>query len=359
MRIGIDGRVLSKPNPTGVTRYARKLLSRLAVDADCVVFGCTPAESGLGSRARENVEWIDRSVPPEGGLRGHLWGQTVLPRLVRRYDVDLFHVPAGVPPIAAPVPVVTTIHDVSPIAHPEWFSRRYAWFYRLMTPLSIRSSDRLVAVSEFTADEIADRYRTARAKTTVVHNGVTEPHSGSAPDCALSPGEFHLFVGARTPRKNFDGLLRGYECYRSIADDPLDLALVGPDRNIFGETPLLDTTGIRDLGYVSEPELGWLYRNAKSFLYPSLYEGFGFPVLEAMSVGTPVVTSGRGATAEVADDAAVLVDPTDPNDIARGIQQAECTAADLAQRGCRRAAAFDWETTATETRSVYREVLDA
>ncbi|MGM0717521.1 MAG: glycosyltransferase family 4 protein, partial [Halobacteriota archaeon] len=235
----------------------------------------------------------------------------------------------------------------------------YAWFYRLMTPLSIRSSAQVIAVSAFTATELADRYRPARTKTTIVHSGATEPPTGSDPDCALSPEAFHLFVGARTPRKNFDGLLRGYGRYRSIADEPLDLAVVGPDRDIFGETPLLDTAGIRDLGYVSESTLGWLYRNAKSFLYPSLYEGFGFPILEAMSVGTPVVTSDRGATAEIADGAAVLVDPTDPSDIARGIRDAETTAADLAQRGRRRAAAFDWETTAAETLSVYREVLDA
>jgi glycosyltransferase involved in cell wall biosynthesis len=227
-------------------------------------------------------------------------------------DLDVFHTPAGQPPLVASVPLVTTIHDVSPITHPEWFSTPYAALYRILTPLAIRASDRVLTVSEFSRDEIVRTCPAAAGKTIAVPNGVRpRDPSGGIPVEGLDTGEFLLFVGANNPRKNIETLIGAYREYRRRASSPVDLALAGPNNDVFAELNLPTVEGVRTLGFVSDDELTWLYHNAAAFVFPSLYEGFGLPILEAMSAATPVITSNRGAMAEVAGDAARLVDPTD------------------------------------------------
>jgi len=177
-------------------------------------------------------------------------------------------------------------------------------------------SDQIITVSEFTADEIASQYQPAREKISPIYNGVTPPPSGGCtPDEELTSEWFLLFVGSINPRKNLDGLLNAYRRYRDRAANPLPLVLVGPSRDVFSSTELSLKHGVHMFGFVSDEQLGWLYRNASALVYPSLYEGFGLPILEAMSVRTPVLTSDRGAMAEVAGDAAYIADPSDPNEI--------------------------------------------
>ncbi|WP_101296769.1 glycosyltransferase family 4 protein [Halegenticoccus soli] len=364
MRIGINARALTKPNPAGVSRYTRKLIAALAEkegsDTEFVLFGVNSVPDKLD--AHDNVTSAGVPAPAHSGPRAHLWEQVVLPRKLGRADVDVFHTPAGQPPVLARIPLVTTIHDISPVVHPEWFSRSYAALYRVLTPLAVRVSDRIITVSRFARDEIIDRYPQAAGKTVAVHNGLTPPPEDvpiedALPVEGIQPSEYILSVGSMNPRKNLRRLVDAYGRYRKRVADPASLTLVGPTKRVFADAAFEPGEGVQTLGFVSDEELGWLYRNAATFAFPSLYEGFGLPILEAMSAGAPVVTSDRGAMAEVAGDAACLVDPTDIDSIAEGLERtlSNTTYRDrLVQRGRERAKMFTWDRTARQTAAVYK-----
>jgi len=363
LRVGINARSLAKPNPTGVSRYTRNLLIALTARSDeieYVVFGIDSLPDEIAADERP-VKLAD-SAPIHSGPRAHYWEQFVLPRRLSRYDVDVFHTLGGQPPLLTREPLVTTIHDISPITHPEWFTRKYATLYRTLTPLAIRVSNQIITVSEFTADEVASRYPSAKKKTTSIYNGVTPPPSGGCtPDEELTSEQFLLFVGSINPRKNMDGLLSAYRRYRDRVTNPLPLVLVGPSRDVFASTGLSSKEGVHVFGFVPDKQLGWLYRNASAFVYPSLYEGFGLPILEAMSVRTPVLTSDRGAMAEVAGDAAYLADPSNPSEVATGIERIagdDALTRDLVEAGKRRATLFTWEHTAEQTVNTYERAAD-
>jgi len=232
----------------------------------------------------------------------------------------------------------------------------------VLTPLAVLASDRIITVSEFARDEVVNVYPTAAGKTTAIYNGVTpRDPTDVEPVNSLSPGQFLLFVGSVNPRKNLSGLLRAYRQYRQQTDDPRSLVLVGPDDDVFASTNLPAVNGVRRLGYTSEAKLTWLYDRAALLVFPSLYEGFGLPILEAMSAGTPVVTSDRGAMAEIADDAAHLVDPTESTAIASGIQDVlddDEYQETLSQRGKSHSAQFSWARTARCTLEVYQEAIN-
>lgn len=372
-RIGVNARALTKPNPAGVSRYAANLLSALAErerrgddGAEYLLFGVERVPEEL--RGYDCVRSAGEPAPAHSGLRAHRWEQFELPRAIRGRDLDAFHTPAGQPPLLADpladAPLVTTIHDISPITHPEWFSTGYAALYRALTPLAVRASDAILTVSGFARDEIVDAYPAADGKTVAAYNGVTPPPEGgedaAVPD--LDGEAFLLFVGSANRRKNLKTLLDAYRRYRTRTDDPAPLALVGPERDVFAdpESGYDGGDGVRTLGFVSDERLGWLYRNATAFVFPSLYEGFGLPIVEAMSVGTPVVTSDRGAMAEVAGEAAHLVDPLDAAAMADGVDRVtsdEAYRERLRERGRERAAAFTWDRTAERTRDVFGRVV--
>ena len=369
IRVGVNARVLGKSDLEGVIRYTRRLLDALAAcEADrsgergfrYLLFGIEEVPEFL--REYDSVTCAGEPAPEHSGPRAHLWEQATLPGAVSRSDVDVLHTPAGNPPLLAGVPQVTTVHDISPVTHPEWFSREYAALYRVLTPLTVRRSDRLITVSQFSRDELVGEYARAEGKTVSVHNGQVPPDA-TASDAVprLEDRRFLLSVGSDNPRKNLDGLLAAYRLYRERVDDPVSLVLAGPTRDIFAGERVEAGEGVETLGFVSDERLGWLYHHADAFAFPSLYEGFGLPILEAMSAGTPVVTADRGAMAEVADGAACRVDPTDPDALAGGIERVlhdREYRADLVENGRSRAATFTWERTARETAEVYRAVAD-
>lgn len=366
LRVGINARALEKPTPGGVSRYTHSLLNGLAEqdrDMTLFLFGVRSLPPSLSNAPV--IRNADAPAPAHSGARAHLWEQLQLPRRLGEYDLDVFHTPAGQPPLLASVPLVTTIHDISPISNPEWFSKEYAALYRVLTPVAVRRSVRLVGVSEFTRNELVDAYPRAAGKTVAVPNGVRAlPESDAPPDADLDAGSFLLFVGSTNPRKNVSTLLKAYRLYRrrESESDPLELALAGPDRDVFASADVPRVEGVRPLGFVSEEVLAWLYRNAAAFVFPTLYEGFGMPILEAMAAGTPVVTADRGAMAEVAGDAAALVDPRRPEDVADAIERVlddPAYRARLVETGRARAETFTWDRTARLTADVYREAAEA
>lgn len=366
MRVGINARNLAKPHVEGVIRYTRMLVRALAEreadrrSVEYVLFGIDALPDEL--RGYDSLSSAGGPIPKHSGPRAHLWEQLVLPTLLARHDIDVFHTPSGLPPLRATVPQVTTIHDISPVTHPEWFSPWYAALYRVLTPIAVRRSDHIITVSSFARDEIVAEYPRALGKVTAVYNGVTKPSDdATTPIEELGPEPFLLFVGAANRRKNVATLLDAYRTYRSRVADPASLALVGPEGDHFARTEYDATDGVHLLGFVSDEQLAWLYHSAAAFVFPSLYEGFGLPIIESMSVGTPVITSDRGAMAEVAGDAACLVDPLDPDALTTEIERVLGDAdyrERLRARGHERAGEFTWERTAERTATVYREVAN-
>jgi alpha-1,3-rhamnosyl/mannosyltransferase len=205
-----------------------------------------------------------------------------------------------------------------------------------------RAARLVIAVSEHTKRDVVELLGVTEERIRVVPNGVGEPFS---PEGAAEDGDYVLAVGTVEPRKN---LARLAEATRSLG---VELRVVGAPG--WGSVEL--GAGVRRLGRVPDDELARLYRGARCLAYPSLYEGFGIPILEAMASGTPVVTSRGGATEEVAEGAAVLVDPLDPAAIAAGIEEAAARRDELVRAGLEHAREFSWAETARRTVEVYRE----
>lgn len=360
--VGVNARVLGKPEPTGTGRYTSYILDMLSdqfsEEVEFILFGLDKATPSLANYGNLRIA---PEPAPHSGLRAHTWEQICLPLALRDYDLDILHTPAGAPPLGN-VPSVTTIHDISPIVHPEWFSTKYVALYRVLTAHAVRTTDRIITVSGFARDEIVERYPKARGKTVSIHNGATpRDWNESEPAKALDGQEFFLFVGAMNPRKNLQTLVKSYREYREQVSEPVALALAGPKRDVFESERLPRIDGVQTLGFVPEAQLTWLYQNAMGFVFPSLYEGFGLPILEAMSAGTPVITSDRGAMAEVAGDAALLVNPECRWSLTNALKRLATDdelRARLAAQGPSRAAKFTWERAAEETMQVYRAVAN-
>jgi len=324
MNVALDVTPLAQTR-AGTARYLRALLPRLEREVG------VERLSGF-SRGRAGTLWLDLA-----------WYPHVLPHRARRADV--LHCPTYRGPIRSPVPLVVTVHDVAvfrlPGAFPAW-TRTYS---RLAVPRVLGAARRIIAVSEFTASELEELLRLPRERIRVVPNAVDPIFT---PDGPRPAGDYVLTVGTLEPRKN---LPRTIEATRALG---LELYVVGA-RGWGGVAA--GGAGVRWLGEIPDGELASLYRGALCVAYPSLYEGFGIPVVEAMACGTPVVTSAGGATEEVAGGAAVLVDPLDAAGIASGIEEAIARREELRRLGLERARATSWDESARRTLDVYREAL--
>lgn len=277
-----------------------------------------------------------------------------LPRLARR-SARLLHTQYVVPP-GLRGPAVVTVHDLSFEHHPEWMAPHDRMVFRALVPRAVRAAARVLTVSEFTKTDIVERYGADPDRVVVTHNGVDPRFS---PDGAVARREpYLLFVGALQPRKD---LVTALEALARLPDAP-PLLVVGPAKRRAGEVDAaIDRLGLRSrvelLGHVDADQLAALYRGAAALVFPSRFEGFGLPVLEAMASGAPVVTTTASALPEVAGDAAVLVPPRDPAALAEGIDRALGNAAVLRAAGLARARQFSWGALAARTLEVYEEVL--
>jgi glycosyltransferase involved in cell wall biosynthesis len=291
----------------------------------------------------EGVELVRLALHGRGRaatvLRDAVWYPLGLPRQVRRERLDVLHCPTFRGPSASPVPLVVTVHDLAVLRHPETFNlwtRRYSRHY---VPRVVQAARIVIAVSEFTKRELVALLSTPEGKIRVIPNGVAPLFQ---PDGPAADGDYVLTVATLEPRKN---LTRAREA----------ALLAGRQLRVAGERGWGRVQHDGWVGRVSDERLAELYRGARCLLYPSLYEGFGLPILEAMACGTPVVTSRGGATEEVAGGAAILVDPRDPASIAAGIAEADARRDELRRLGLARAQEFGWERVARETAAVYRE----
>jgi glycosyltransferase involved in cell wall biosynthesis len=322
VRLGIDVTPLALTR-AGTARYLRNLLTRLPQQTELrtLAFG-GPGRAAVLAR---ELAWYP------------LW----LPRMAARQRLDVLHCPTYYGPVASRVPVVVTVHDLAVWRHPGAFGRWTQLYVPRAVPSVLRAAARVIAVSEFTRSELVELLGVPEERIRVVPNGVEDVFT---PEGNAAEGEYVLAVGTLEPRKN---LARLAEAARRA----------GRELRVAGEPGWggVRPDGVRWLGRVGDAELARLYRGALCLVYPSLYEGFGIPVLEAMACGTPVVTSRGGATEEAAGGAAVLVDPLDVEAIAAGIDEAVARRAELRALGLERVGAFSWDETARRTLDVYRE----
>jgi glycosyltransferase involved in cell wall biosynthesis len=318
LRVGIDVSPLELTG-AGTARYLRSLLPEL--------------ERQRGIQVRRHR--FPGSSRPAKVARDTAWYLGGLPVAAHRDDV--LHATSHRGPLLGPPPLVLTVHDLAVFRHPETFNRWTRGYSRRVLPYLARRARRVIAVSEFTAGEAVELLGVNEERVRVVPHGVSEPFT---PHGEAAGGDYVLAVGTLEPRKNLARVALAAE--RS----GLELRVVGPRG--WGDVE------VDSAGYASDEELARLYRGASALVYPSLYEGFGLPVLEAMATGTPVVTS-PGATAEVSGGAAVIVDPLEVEAIAAGIAEAIGRREELRAAGLERARSFTWSAAATATAETYRE----
>ena len=332
LRVGIDLTPLALTR-AGTARHIRSLLSVLEPEPSLDL-----RRYSFGGRAKPLVP-----------VRDVAWYLAALPALAKRDRLDVLHCPTVRAPVKSPVPLVVTVHDLAIRRHPDAFNfwtRRYT---HLLQPRVLRAATRVIAVSEFTRRELVELLGVPEEKIRVIPNGVGEPFGPTGP---ATGGDYVLAVSTLEPRKNLPRLV---EAFRRAQLNGYELVVAGGAG--WGEVKLGE--GVRWVGEVGDEELARLYRGARCVAYVSLYEGFGLPVLEAMACGAPVVAGNSEVTLEVAHGAAVLVDPLDPNAIARGLSEAIERRDELAPLGLEQARRFTWPEVGRATLEVYREAAGA
>lgn len=317
--IVVNGRFLSRPI-TGVERYGREILPLF--------------------RGRPRVEMTRLN-----GLAGHVWEQTRLPAKLKSNSV--IWSPANAGPLFVRNQAVT-IHDLSPLEHPEWFARGFAAWYRLFLPLLARRARVLFAPSVHVQRKLMARFGVKQVLVTP--NGVDAGrfHPGATQETYAFPQKYILFVGSLQPRKNLVGLLAAWQTLKTEFKD-LWLMVAGGTGDVFRGVRFLADERIRFLNYVAETDLPGLYAQAEALVLPSFDEGFGLPALEAMACGTPVIVSNGGALPETVGDAALIFDFAKPHDLTNQLQLCLSEAAlrrSLREKGLARAGQFTWQASA-------------
>lgn len=329
--------------------------ARDALHADLRGWGRYAADLLAALRRREDVD-----VRPHAGggrLPEIAWEQLGWPARLLDDRPDVLHAPNCFLPLVRPCPGVVTVHDLAFETHPDDFSPRTGWKYRTFTRRAVASAEAVICVSRATAVDVLERYGADPDRIHVVPNGPSLPRSGGAPSAADRP--YLLAIGDLRAKKNLERLadawrLSGVE-HRLVvvgaggaARDPAT-----PEGRLAAG---LRARGVELPGYLPDAELDRLLSGADLLVHPSLFEGFGLVVLEAMARGVPVACSAIPSLRETAGGAAELFDPRDVEDIARGITDALGRRADLGPKGLARSAGFSWDRAAEETVAVYRLV---
>ena len=366
MRLGIDARLVYY-HQAGISRYCLQLMRALAdIDKEdqFTVFQSRRDHRQLVAQANFQTQylWTPSHHPLE---------QRLLSLELRFTPLDVLHSPDFIPPLRRRCRSIITIHDLAFLLYPQFLTKSSARYYGQIDQ-AVRHTDHIIAVTESTRRDIVRLLGVPEQMITVIYEAPRRFFQ-RLPDTDLRARlqkrfglrrDFVLFVGTVEPRKNVPALLSAYQQLLHHYHPEVDLVLAGAFGWLTDEVHgLMNRLGLTDrvrfLGRVSDEELAWLYNTAQMLVWPSLYEGFGLPPLEAMACGAPVVVSNTSSLPEVVGDAALLVDPTNVDELTVAIWRLlsdQALRQELIGKGFKRAACFSWERAARETLALYRRV---
>jgi len=366
VRIAIDARKL---HDYGIGTYVRNLLREFAANdgGHTYVLLCRPADTDALCAQSPSFETL---VEKAGNYS--VREQLTVPWDLRRARVDLFHAPHYVVSPLTPRPYVVTIHDCIHLRFPQYLPNRAAHIYaKTMMKVAAHRASKILTVSKASKDDILHFLGVPSEKVEVVYNGLDQRLAASPPpdeiervrDRFMLGSPFILYTGNIKPHKNVDRLIEAYAILRQRGYEHVKLLIIGEEISRFPALRRLvhrhQLHGhVRFFGFVPDATLSVLYRLASVFVFPSLYEGFGLPPLEAMATGVPVITSNVSSLPEVVGDAALLIDPLDPGAIADAMARVlsePALRAELVRRGYERAKVFSWSRAAARIREVYVE----
>lgn len=374
MRIGINGRFLAAKR-TGVQRAAYNLIRALVTVDRTNEYVLFTSEDQLRNPdwQFDNVKIVPSRIREGESFRNHFWEQFTLPRLAKRYAVDILHSPANLAPLFYRGRSVIHIHDLCFAVNPQWYSFSFRTLYNLVIPRLARRAAKVITNSNNSRNDLLQFFDLSADRVSQVYWAVDElfmqdTQSKATPEKASDwyLNDYILYVGSLEPRKNIGTLLEAYERLR--VDNPhikTKLVLIGGESPVFAEVRLKVKRFKEDVlfkGFVNDHVLRDFYRNASLFVYPSLYEGFGLPPLEAMASGVPVVTTMTSSIPEVVGDAALMVSPYDTKQLAetmaRALGDSELRET-LKARGREQVRKFNWYRVARNTLAVFHEVYNA
>ena len=367
-RIGVDARLLAE-EVTGIGRYTVEVLSRLTLAGhEWFLYSHQPII--VGKWEMSNVHLRTDNFPGRG-LR-MLWAQSVMPFRAWRDEIDLFWSPAHRLPSLLPARVarVVTVHDLVWKHAGETMRPMSRWLDSILMPEAVRLADRVITVSGHTAEDLLREMPSARGKVSPIPLGTSFLAPAASRESLTSLGltePYFLFVGTLEPRKNLTRLLEAFARLPDSLRNGAVLAIAGGKGwGGVDVATIAERFGIGDrvrvLGYVDDSQLATLYTHALFLAMPSLYEGFGLPLLEAMSHGTPVLTSNCASMPEVAGDAGVLVDPCDVDSVAHGLSELLSHDARRNALAClakTHAASFSWDRAAEDTLRIFDDAIGA
>ncbi|MEA3407724.1 MAG: glycosyltransferase family 1 protein [Chloroflexota bacterium] len=372
--VGLNAHLLSsKANyrSAGVSRYIQALLTHLPQVDDRFQY-----VAFMGTAHTQSRGWhiCTSPWPTERPVARILWEQTLQPWAAHREKLDLLHQPVYVGPLLRTCPTVVTLHDLSFYLYPELFPRGRRIYLQHMTQYTVEHAQAVITGSESSKRDALRLFTIPEEKITVIPDGV-EPRMKPLHDPAAIealrqryhlPSDMLLFLGTLEPRKNIITLLEAYALLRQRTDIRHGLVVAGGRGWYYDEIyAMAKRLGLQEAvqftGYVPDEELPLWYNAADLFVYPSLYEGFGLPPLEAMACGTPVITSNTSSLPEIVGDGGLTVDPHDPQALAEAIYSVLSDPAHherLAQAARSQASRFSWRTTAARTAQLYHRVLE-
>ncbi len=375
MRIGIDATPITNRSGTGY--YAEKLIEFLGQadsENEYILFcprGYREHLEHPGMFEYPNFHIIEVNATTQ--LRQFAWKQFELPRQIQRLKIDVIHFTSFIASLRSDAPAVLTVHDLCFALYPETFPPLHRLYYSYVIPRSMRLCDAIIVDSDSTNRDLQTRVDPKREVVKTIHLGVDPVSFYHVRDESARtrlrekyglPSDFLLYVGTLEPRKNLPRLVRAFGYGVVSRGFPHNLVIAGRKgwmfEEIFREVRTLNLTDrVCFPGYVEPSDLATLYSMARAFAYPSLYEGFGLPCLEAMSCGTPVVASDLSSLPEVVGECALMVEPTSVESIANALEKVcsddECCRV-LSEEGPKRASHFSWLTTAKQTAEIYMRI---
>ena len=378
MRIGIEAQRLFRNHKHGMDRVALELIRNLQmIDTKNEYFVFVkPDQDNTAIKQTKNFKIVE--IP---GGPYPLWEQFKLPRIAKLYNCDILHCTSNTAPYSKKIPLITTLHDIiymegsvlKLLLNKASMYQKFGNLYRrIIVSKVVQNSRRLITVSNFEKENITSFFKLKSKNIQTVHNGVSQKFTNNIDaDHMVSvkvkyklPENYLLHIANKDPRKNTKNVLIAFKEYLKIANNTQKLLMLGCKKDDL--KILLKEINAVELydhiiltGYVSDEDLPIIYQLSELFLFPSLREGFGIPIIEAMACGVPVITSNTSSMPEVAGNAAHLIDPNKPEEICRGMLKImfnENYKKELIQKGLERSTAFTWNRMALQILEQYKEL---